>query len=831
MKTKFGVIAAAIIAASMLTVSVSAEEHSASAFSKYPGFSYEAAGYKNESLTEETEYLAKITESTEVEVTLAGDESELTGIEKLYQGLLEAKDTITFDSDDFVYTFNAAGEADCTEFINVFFTLIESKSELSHVDYSCPVSVTRLTDNMYYVSELSPVYDYGKSGEEKLHEGLANGNTLITFDKNDFAYHYPNDGDYFDAFTSFFREIAKANPDYRIKRYQPGGKTLSGTAIYSVSYVEVEYYEPEPEFEDDGVPGTDKILAGLYECKETIELDQNDFVYSVPTDATEEQVKSIIKANFSPIFFNLVDAHPEIFYLNANKEFDYGYSYVPGDDTCYVTRISPKYTMSKSQVEAGRKVIEEKVELIVEYLEEYADTDFEKALLLHDYICLNFEYDTDLIIHDIYTFIKEGNGVCEAYAKLYRYVLERVGLNVKYASSEQMQHLWNIVELDDKWYNVDVTWADPTIEGSTTDKSGYVRHDYFLISDADFQDTEIYPNGGHHYNYVTDDNIICDSDYNGAFWTARAKAEGSKAYAAPIVFDDENFYYITNSFNYTTLENNSAIISRSRTTGETKCILELDDMWKTTTYVYPGFHSGLALVNDVLIYNTPTEIRYIHPNGKNDSLIAKIAYDDDEYDKHRDKTGSIYRFGISLDGKFYEHDDFYTILDNKSEEEENNNGKNNYFGMTDKYNKYDKHGRNKEYIEVDYFIMNTPDDIERDERDVKVEICSDTIHHFEVLEQHKATYLTKGWKKKKCSVCENIVIEETEAPMITEGDNAHEPNAKDVTSVIEAFVGKDIFDDNQDMNFDESFDFDGDSSFDMHDLYELFRMLREQINS
>ena len=40
-----------------------------------------------------------------------------------------------------------------------------------------------------------------------------------------------------------------------------------------------------------------------------------------------------------------------------------------------------------------------------------------------------------------------------------------------------MQHQWNAVELDGKWYAVDCTWGDQTGSGSLA----FVRHDYFLV--------------------------------------------------------------------------------------------------------------------------------------------------------------------------------------------------------------------------------------------------------------------------------------------------------------------------------------------------------------
>ena len=40
-------------------------------------------------------------------------------------------------------------------------------------------------------------------------------------------------------------------------------------------------------------------------------------------------------------------------------------------------------------------------------------------------------------------------------------------------------HMWNYVQLDGKWYGVDVTWNDPT--GGTGAVSGYENEDWLLL--------------------------------------------------------------------------------------------------------------------------------------------------------------------------------------------------------------------------------------------------------------------------------------------------------------------------------------------------------------
>lgn len=111
----------------------------------------------------------------------------------------------------------------------------------------------------------------------------------------------------------------------------------------------------------------------------------------------------------------------------------------------------------------------------------------ERALALHDYIALNTEYDYEnlqngTIPDSDYTIegvLVNGTGVCQGYALTYQYLLDKIGIESRYVGSQEMNHGWNLINIENEWYHVDVTWDDPV-----WDQLGRVRHLYFLISDS-----------------------------------------------------------------------------------------------------------------------------------------------------------------------------------------------------------------------------------------------------------------------------------------------------------------------------------------------------------
>ncbi len=118
-------------------------------------------------------------------------------------------------------------------------------------------------------------------------------------------------------------------------------------------------------------------------------------------------------------------------------------------------------------------------------------TDFEKISRIYEYITKNVAYDYAAVADpdpydrspfSAYGALIEKSAVCEGYAKLfYRLALE-VGIDARYITGDAGgPHAWNIVKLNDRYYNMDTTWD------SINSKQG-VAYSYFLKGDTNFGD-------------------------------------------------------------------------------------------------------------------------------------------------------------------------------------------------------------------------------------------------------------------------------------------------------------------------------------------------------
>ena len=114
-------------------------------------------------------------------------------------------------------------------------------------------------------------------------------------------------------------------------------------------------------------------------------------------------------------------------------------------------------------------------------------TDYDKIKAVHNWLITNVKYDDYNYEKNTLppaTFnsqgaIMDGIAVCSGYANAFKLLLnlENIECTIMYGEVENVRHAWNIVKLEDNYYQVDVTWDDCN-EGSNS-----INYNFFLISD------------------------------------------------------------------------------------------------------------------------------------------------------------------------------------------------------------------------------------------------------------------------------------------------------------------------------------------------------------
>lgn len=291
---------------------------------------------------------------------------------------------------------------------------------------------------------------------------------------------------------------------------------------------------------------------------------------------------------YSPYLSNGIDAS---FYYSLSE--------------CY-TRIRLQNTMSLDETKEYFGQVDKKIAEILGLISEDMSNE-KKALVIHDYLVYEGEYDYDnlnagTLPQDSYRsggLLMKGKGVCQAYAYAYKYLMEQFGIECYVTTSQEMNHAWNIVNIDGSYYHVDCTWDDPVY-----DRLGRVGHGYFLVSDEAVQEVR----GGSKQHEGWDlTELVCDNKkYDDAYW---------ENIQSQIIFSGDSSYYIEGNFLYRRKDNS----------GETEPLKNLGRwyVWGESGSYWTTAYSGLFMYEDALYYNTATEIRKINRDGDKDVLVYK----------------------------------------------------------------------------------------------------------------------------------------------------------------------------------------------------------------
>ena len=173
-------------------------------------------------------------------------------------------------------------------------------------------------------------------------------------------------------------------------------------------------------------------------------------------------------------YTNLINSHPELFYAPS------AWKYSKTDDG-FVKKVVLEYLYSESEIASKTAEFSASVASLTARAAQ-SDTALGKVLLVHDELCVRYEYDNSLTIYRAEEMFRLGKGVCQAYLQCFQAVMNELGIPCIPVISEEMKHGWNMVYLDGSWYHVDVTWDDPV---SSIDIPFRACHAYFLLSDEE----------------------------------------------------------------------------------------------------------------------------------------------------------------------------------------------------------------------------------------------------------------------------------------------------------------------------------------------------------
>ncbi|TCD46715.1 hypothetical protein D3X11_04930 [Streptococcus sp. X16XC17] len=271
---------------------------------------------------------------------------------------------------------------------------------------------------------------------------------------------------------------------------------------HPVKYKNVDFTGRQDDLED-------LVVKKVYEGAETTGVfygtkDQADLVY-----------QHMINGSFQGAYFRHAEikVQPPVYLENGKYQLEIKFGY--REELDYIRQGEKKVT---------------------EFYEKYKDiakTDLEREKLIHDWLLLNasarnvapteehypWVYNTNkhVRIHSPASIFIDGEGVCLTYTTAFARMAERFGIDVRVVhgysamtssakatsidlakqkfknidtstySEANLNHAWNLVKIEDKWYHVNTYHTDNMLK-NWQQENPYM---YFLKSDSVFEENKI----------------------------------------------------------------------------------------------------------------------------------------------------------------------------------------------------------------------------------------------------------------------------------------------------------------------------------------------------
>lgn len=143
-------------------------------------------------------------------------------------------------------------------------------------------------------------------------------------------------------------------------------------------------------------------------------------------------------------------------------------------------------------------------------------SEYDMALWLHDWTLDQLEYDHSLNWCSAESGLTRHQGTCESYQRIYSKLLDAAGIaNGRITGNG---HTWNVVKIDGKWCQMDLTWDD-TSDNWYGDLDQ--RHLYFGLTD----ELMAIAHSDHTANYQKDGYAYRSTDLSNNYFVRNDKAD------------------------------------------------------------------------------------------------------------------------------------------------------------------------------------------------------------------------------------------------------------------------------------------------------------------
>ena len=181
------------------------------------------------------------------------------------------------------------------------------------------------------------------------------------------------------------------------------------------------------------------------------------------------------------VYQEIVNNHPELFYMNPTK--------ILITSSLMHKEMKMFYIYSDAEVKKYQEQLDEVVEYVKRELIDEHQSEYDRVLVLHDYLKTSIEYDRDTAAgrnkapeaHNIIGGLILHKGVCDSFAKSFKYLCDALGIDCVTITGmgnnelEHGPHAWNAVKINGIWQQIDVTWDNQFMEDKSIPNYCYMN--------------------------------------------------------------------------------------------------------------------------------------------------------------------------------------------------------------------------------------------------------------------------------------------------------------------------------------------------------------------
>ena len=248
-------------------------------------------------------------------------------------------------------------------------------------------------------------------------------------------------------------------------------EALAGDQLYSEITPQTDAEDIQPVTEEEA----SKTLRDAM-----VERETEVTIKIIPEDGTPDFEEKIFPMAYSEDY---ADSALSGDYLRWSWK-GYGYKWIFNGTYYTITFQISYYTTAEQEI-----IFQTRLDTVLTDLKLDEKPVYQQLTAIYDYIADHVDYDYDALarinakepeeddelVYTAYGALCEGDAVCQGYACLFYAMCRSAEIPVRVIASDD--HSWNITELRDLWYNMDVTW----------DGQGTVSYrNYFLKGSASF---------------------------------------------------------------------------------------------------------------------------------------------------------------------------------------------------------------------------------------------------------------------------------------------------------------------------------------------------------